>query len=40
MTTSPDDSVRPFRISIPDSERDGLRIRLDLTRWPDELSDV
>ncbi|MFC0842835.1 epoxide hydrolase family protein [Streptomyces noboritoensis] len=42
MTTSPDDSdsIRPFRISIPDRDLDDLRLRLDLTRWPDELPGV
>ena len=40
MTTSPDDSIRPFRVSIPDSDLDDLRNRLDRTRWPDELPDV
>ncbi|MFF7202409.1 epoxide hydrolase family protein [Streptomyces sp. NPDC008141] len=37
MTTSNDDSIRPFRIDIPQSELDDLHERLDRTRWPDEL---
>ncbi|MEU6814419.1 epoxide hydrolase family protein [Streptomyces sp. NPDC046860] len=37
MTTSPDAGVRPFRIAVPESELADLRLRLDLTRWPDEL---
>ncbi|MEV6534910.1 epoxide hydrolase family protein [Streptomyces sp. NPDC051639] len=40
MTTSPDDSIQPFRVSIPDSDLDDLRHRLDRTRWPDELPDA
>ncbi|MFD7942884.1 epoxide hydrolase N-terminal domain-containing protein, partial [Streptomyces sp. NPDC059744] len=40
MTTSPDESIQPFRVSIPDSDLDDLRHRLDRTRWPDELPDA
>ncbi|WP_432094112.1 epoxide hydrolase family protein [Streptomyces sp. bgisy100] len=40
MTTSPDDSIRPFQVAIPDSDLDDLRNRLDRTRWPDELPDA
>jgi hypothetical protein len=40
MTTSPDESIRPFRIAIPSSDLDDLRDRLDRTRWPDELPGV
>ncbi|WP_407560144.1 epoxide hydrolase family protein [Streptomyces sp. 184] len=38
MTT--DDTIRPFRVSIPDGDLDDLRNRLDRTRWPDELPGV
>ncbi|MFJ6939631.1 epoxide hydrolase family protein [Streptomyces sp. NPDC101132] len=34
------DSVLPFRVDVPQAVPDDLRKRLDLTRWPDELSDV
>ncbi|MEU6404105.1 epoxide hydrolase [Streptomyces sp. NPDC046985] len=37
MTTPPDESIRPFRVAIPDSALDDLHERLDRTRWPDEL---
>jgi pimeloyl-ACP methyl ester carboxylesterase len=37
MTSSPDESFRPFRIDIPQSDLDDLYERLDRTRWPDEL---
>lgn len=37
MSTSPDGSIRPFRISVPDRDLDDLHHRLDRTRWPDEL---
>ncbi|MGW0765526.1 epoxide hydrolase family protein [Streptomyces sp. NPDC002676] len=40
MTTTPDDSLRPFHIQIPDSELEDLYHRLDRTRWPDELPGV
>ncbi|WP_369215672.1 epoxide hydrolase family protein [Streptomyces flavofungini] len=39
MTTT-DHSISPFRIDVPQSDLDDLRIRLDLTRWPDELPGV
>lgn len=35
-----DSEIRAFRITIPDSDLEDLRRRLDLTRWPDELPDV
>ncbi|MFF4804986.1 epoxide hydrolase family protein [Streptomyces sp. NPDC001351] len=41
MTSSPAqpaDSIRPFRIDIPQSDLDDLHERLDRTRWPDELT--
>lgn len=31
-----DDRIRPFRINIPQAALDDLRLRLRLTRWPDE----
>ncbi|GAA3586634.1 epoxide hydrolase family protein [Streptomyces osmaniensis] len=37
MTSSPQDSVRPFRLDIPQSDLDDLHDRLDRTRWPDEI---
>ena len=40
MAMSPDESIRPFRIAIPDSELEDLHQRLDRTRWPDELPRV
>ncbi|MEV6173578.1 epoxide hydrolase family protein [Streptomyces sp. NPDC051954] len=35
-----DDTVRSFRIEIPQAQIDDLHTRLDLTRWPDELPDA
>jgi pimeloyl-ACP methyl ester carboxylesterase len=32
--------IRPFRIDIPQARLDDLGVRLDETRWPDELPDV
>lgn len=41
MTTSAaDDSIRSFRIDIPQRDLDDLHDRLDHTRWPDELPGV
>jgi epoxide hydrolase len=37
MTSSPAESIRPFRLDIPQSDLDDLHDRLDRTRWPDEL---
>ncbi|MFC5218549.1 epoxide hydrolase family protein [Streptomyces coerulescens] len=37
MTSSPMESVRPFRLDIPQSDLDDLHDRLDRTRWPDEI---
>lgn len=37
MTSSPQDSVQPFRLDIPQSDLDDLHDRLDRTRWPDEI---
>ncbi|MEO3765241.1 epoxide hydrolase family protein [Streptomyces sp. B8F3] len=37
MTTASGDSIRPFRVSVPDGDLDDLRNRLDRTRWPGEL---
>lgn len=33
-------SVQPFTISIPQADLDDLRVRLERTRWPDELPGV
>jgi len=35
-----DDSIRPFRIDVPQSALDDLKDRLARTRWPDELPGV
>jgi len=32
--SSPDDEVRPFRISVPDSDLVDLKRRIEATRWP------
>lgn len=40
MTSKPADTIRPFRLAIPQSDLDDLHNRLDLTRWPDELPGV
>src|ERR1700716_645589 len=40
MTASADDSIKPFRINVPQVDLDDLRERLDRTRWPDELANV
>ncbi|WP_432170532.1 epoxide hydrolase family protein [Streptomyces sp. 1222.5] len=37
MTTSPAESIEPFRLSVPQSDLDDLYDRLDRTRWPAEL---
>ena len=29
--------VQPFKIAIPDEVLDDLRLRLERTRWPDEI---
>src|SRR3712207_2687744 len=31
-----DGAIRPFRIEVPQEEIDGLRRRLEATRWPDQ----
>ncbi|MFI5973248.1 epoxide hydrolase family protein [Streptomyces sp. NPDC051452] len=36
MTSSPE-SIRPFRLAVPQSDLDDLYDRLDRTRWPAEL---
>jgi len=38
--TNVDDSIKPFRIEVPQSDIDDLNARLDRTRWPDELPGV
>ncbi|MBB2923363.1 epoxide hydrolase family protein [Cellulomonas cellasea] len=38
MTT--DESIRPFRIDVPQADLDDLHERLARTRWPHELPDV
>ncbi|MGW2639871.1 epoxide hydrolase family protein [Streptomyces sp. NPDC001348] len=40
MTPSPAESIRPFRLAIPQSDLDDLHDRLDRTRWPDQLPGV
>jgi Epoxide hydrolase N terminus len=30
-----DPAVRPFRVSFPDEDLEGLRRRIDATRWPE-----
>ncbi|MEU1463003.1 epoxide hydrolase family protein [Streptomyces sp. NPDC005727] len=37
MTSSPAESIQPFRLSVPQSDLDDLHDRLDRTRWPAEL---
>ncbi|MGW1953061.1 epoxide hydrolase family protein [Streptomyces sp. NPDC001920] len=37
MTSSPSDSIRPFRLDIPQRDLDDLHDRLDRARWPDEI---
>ncbi|MEV6114447.1 epoxide hydrolase family protein [Streptomyces sp. NPDC052109] len=37
MSSTPDERVEPFRLSIPQSDLDDLHDRLDRTRWPAEL---
>ena len=31
-----DESIRPFRVEVPESEFDELRRRIDATRWPEK----
>ncbi|MCW8376408.1 epoxide hydrolase family protein [Streptomyces justiciae] len=42
MTSAPTEgsaeTIRPYRIDIPQSDLDDLHSRLDRTRWPDDLS--
>ncbi|MFE0514399.1 epoxide hydrolase family protein [Streptomyces sp. NPDC058964] len=40
MTSSPAESIRPFRLAIPQSDLDDLHERLDRTRWPADLPGV
>jgi pimeloyl-ACP methyl ester carboxylesterase len=40
VTTSPDASIHPFRVDIPQRDLDDLYARLDRTRWPDQLPGV
>jgi hypothetical protein len=35
-TNSEDQSIRPFRVEVPQAELDDLRRRLDSTRWPEK----
>ncbi|MGW5282404.1 epoxide hydrolase family protein [Streptomyces collinus] len=37
MTSASTETIRPFRLSIPQSDLDDLHDRLDRTRWPAEL---
>lgn len=34
------DEILPFRLDVPQGDLDDLNVRLDLTRWPDELPGV
>ncbi|MBB6036776.1 epoxide hydrolase family protein [Phytomonospora endophytica] len=34
------DEILPFRVQVPQKDLDDLNVRLDLTRWPDELPGV
>ncbi|MFF4546953.1 epoxide hydrolase family protein [Streptomyces sp. NPDC001435] len=40
MTSSSAETIRPYRLAIPDSDLADLHERLDRTRWPDELPGV
>ncbi|GHI09970.1 epoxide hydrolase [Streptomyces cellostaticus] len=40
MTSSPAESIQPFRLSVPESDLDDLYDRLDRTRWPEGLPGV
>jgi pimeloyl-ACP methyl ester carboxylesterase len=40
MTSSSAETIRPYRLAIPESDLDDLNERLDRTRWPDELPRV
>jgi pimeloyl-ACP methyl ester carboxylesterase len=40
VTTPADESIRPYRLDIPQADLDDLHARLDRTRWPDELPGV
>ncbi|MFB7506760.1 epoxide hydrolase family protein [Streptomyces broussonetiae] len=37
MTSTPGESIEPFRLSVPQHDLDDLQDRLDRTRWPAEL---
>lgn len=37
MTSTPGESIEPFRLSVPQDDLDDLYDRLDRTRWPAEL---
>jgi epoxide hydrolase len=34
------ESIRPFRLEVPQAAIDELHARLDRIRWPDEAPDV
>jgi epoxide hydrolase len=40
MIALSDQTIRPYRIDIPQADLDDLNARLDRTRWPDELPGV
>ncbi|WP_433190881.1 epoxide hydrolase family protein [Actinoallomurus sp. CA-150999] len=40
MIALADQTIRPYRIDIPQADLDDLHARLDRTRWPDELPGV
>lgn len=39
-TSTAPDAIHPFTVAVPQADLDDLSVRLDRTRWPDELPDV
>ncbi|GEM_PF-2748313 len=39
-TASNNETIKPFRVEIPQADLDDLSLRLAHTRWPDELPGV
>ena len=35
-TSTPDTTVRPFRIDVPEADLEDLRARVTATRWPEK----
>ena len=35
QTATTSNSIRPFRVNVPDAEMTELRRRINVTRWPD-----